>query len=291
MTPAAFELILAMWLAALGGAIGSFLNVVVYRLPLGMSLSRPGSHCPKCQHPIRWFDNVPVLGWLTLRGRCRDCRAPISPRYPLIEAAVALLFLTVGVVEALSGGANLPSRPVPVPDGLLWPSLSFNQAGTIAAFHLLLLTTLLAAALIEYDRAPVPWRLAAPAVLIGFAAPLAWPWLRPVPAALLAQGWQPALLDTLAGLSAGLALALLTRPLVRPISRTGWTMGLLLIGLFLGWQAALALTLAALILHLLSRAVQKLLPRLIDVPATAWLTLGALAWILAWRQIAGPWPL
>src|SRR4051794_26716557 len=76
----------------LGLAIGSFANVVAYRLPRGESLSHPPSHCPSCGHPIRPYDNIPVVSWLVLRRRCRDCRTPISPRYPLVEAATGVLF-------------------------------------------------------------------------------------------------------------------------------------------------------------------------------------------------------
>src|SRR5205807_799389 len=75
-----------------------FLNVVIHRLPLGESLVAPGSHCPNCQAPIRPWHNVPLVSWILLRGRCRDCHAPIAMRYPLVEAATALLF--VGVVLA-----------------------------------------------------------------------------------------------------------------------------------------------------------------------------------------------
>jgi len=77
---------------AFGAAIGSFLNVVIYRVPAALSLLHPPSHCPTCQHPLRPYDNVPVFGWLWLKGRCRYCRAPISPRYPLIEALTGGLF-------------------------------------------------------------------------------------------------------------------------------------------------------------------------------------------------------
>src|SRR5512146_1743482 len=77
----------------LGAAVGSFLNVVIYRLPAGLSLLHPPSRCPKCHTPLRPYDNVPVLGWLWLRGKCRYCRAPIAARYPLIEAFTATLFL------------------------------------------------------------------------------------------------------------------------------------------------------------------------------------------------------
>jgi leader peptidase (prepilin peptidase)/N-methyltransferase len=77
----------------LGASIGSFLNVVIYRLPAGLSLLYPPSRCPKCLHRLRKHENVPVLGWLWLRGRCSNCRNPISIRYPLVEAATGILFL------------------------------------------------------------------------------------------------------------------------------------------------------------------------------------------------------
>lgn len=85
--------LLAAILGVLGACVGSFLNVVVYRLPRGESLVSPGSRCPDCGDPIRARDNVPVVGWLALRGRCRDCAAPISARYPLVEAGTAALFV------------------------------------------------------------------------------------------------------------------------------------------------------------------------------------------------------
>lgn len=77
---------------AVGLAVGSFLNVVVWRVPRGESVVRPRSACPACGHPIRARDNVPLLSWLLLRARCRDCAAPISARYPLVEAGTAALF-------------------------------------------------------------------------------------------------------------------------------------------------------------------------------------------------------
>ncbi|MHB9003713.1 MAG: prepilin peptidase [Coriobacteriia bacterium] len=77
----------------LGLAFGSFANVVVWRFPRGQSLSTPGSHCPSCEHPIRWRDNIPVFSWLILRARCRDCGAPIHWRYPAIELLTALLWV------------------------------------------------------------------------------------------------------------------------------------------------------------------------------------------------------
>ena len=86
--------------AAIGGLLlGSFLNVVIYRLPRGESLISPGSHCPACGVPIKPYDNIPVFGWLLLRGRCRACKEPISIRYPLVEAATAALFVAVVLVK------------------------------------------------------------------------------------------------------------------------------------------------------------------------------------------------
>ena len=78
---------------ALGLAFGSFLNVCIYRLPRGLSTVRPGSACPNCSQPIRFYDNLPVLSWIILRGRCRDCKSPISPRYLIVELLTAALFL------------------------------------------------------------------------------------------------------------------------------------------------------------------------------------------------------
>lgn len=83
--------------ALLGLAVGSFLNVVIYRLPAGLSLATPASHCPRCEQPVRARHNVPVLGWLVLQGRCADCRSPISPRYPIVEAFTCASFVAVAI--------------------------------------------------------------------------------------------------------------------------------------------------------------------------------------------------
>ncbi|NJL82833.1 MAG: prepilin peptidase [Chloroflexaceae bacterium] len=89
------QAILNLLIFSFGAAIGSFLNVVVYRLPAALSLLWPPSHCPRCRHRLGPTENVPVLGWLWLRGRCRWCKTPISPRYPLVEAATGCLFVLV----------------------------------------------------------------------------------------------------------------------------------------------------------------------------------------------------
>ena len=83
-----------------GLCVGSFLNVVAFRLPRGESLVSPGSHCPGCGTPVRAYDNVPLLGWMLLRGRCRSCGEPISPRYPIVEGVTALLAVAVVLVKS-----------------------------------------------------------------------------------------------------------------------------------------------------------------------------------------------
>lgn len=84
----------------IGASLGSFLNVVIWRVPEGMSIVIPPSHCPKCNSPIRWFDNIPILSWFLLRGKCRRCGQSISIRYPLVESlsAVASLIAICGVL-------------------------------------------------------------------------------------------------------------------------------------------------------------------------------------------------
>jgi leader peptidase (prepilin peptidase)/N-methyltransferase len=85
--------IVAALLACFGLIVGSFLNVVICRLPHGASVMWPASHCPSCDRPLRWLENVPIVSWLVLRGRCRTCHARISVQYPMVEAATGALFL------------------------------------------------------------------------------------------------------------------------------------------------------------------------------------------------------
>ncbi len=269
------EWLIALWLLALGGFIGSFLNVVVYRLPAGMSVVAPRSRCPQCLHPIRWFDNVPVLSWFVLGGRCRDCRAAISPRYPLVEAMTGALFLLLAVGEPLAEGKNLPSTGT----GQLGVELLWG----IYACHLLLLCTLLAAALMQYDGHRPPRRLFVPALVVGLAAPAVWPLLHPVPAWHAASGPLGGILDGLAGLATGAAGgAILGRLAGQRRGDPGLWLAAACAGLFLGWQAACVLVVATVAAAGLLRAGARLYDSRPRLPATAWLTLAALGWILAW---------
>jgi leader peptidase (prepilin peptidase) / N-methyltransferase len=96
MEASAAEVIVA---GLFGAVIGSFLNVVAHRVPLGESLVSPGSRCPECEAPVKPYDNIPVVSWLVLRGRCRNCGTRISPRYPLVELATAIVWAAVVAVR------------------------------------------------------------------------------------------------------------------------------------------------------------------------------------------------
>jgi prepilin signal peptidase PulO-like enzyme (type II secretory pathway) len=166
------RLSLCLWIAALGACVGSFLNVVIYRWPRGLSLVHPGSQCPHCHHPVRWYHNIPVLSWIALRGRCHDCGAAISVRYPIVEALTGGMFVAVALAEPLSFDVG-------------WRLFVPGPAGWIAAarwavwgYHVFLLCTLLCLGMIQWDaeesRTPwFPWPTWAAAILIGVAMPLA----------------------------------------------------------------------------------------------------------------------
>ena len=129
--------------AMAGLLVGSFLNVVVHRLPRGESLSRPRSRCVGCGVQIAGYDNVPVVSWLVLRGRCRHCGVPISARYPLIEALTAIAFATVAAIAGV--------------DPELWLELPFAAL-------------MIAVAAIDLEHRIVPNRLLAPATVWAVAA-------------------------------------------------------------------------------------------------------------------------
>ncbi len=118
----------------LGLLLGSFLNVCIARLPRGESIVTPRSRCSACQHPVRWFDNVPILSWLLLRGRCRDCKHRISLQYPLVELGLALWFLLAAHRLA---PLLLRSGPVPLPLDTLLAAVVQTVAFAIVGFLLL----------------------------------------------------------------------------------------------------------------------------------------------------------
>jgi prepilin signal peptidase PulO-like enzyme (type II secretory pathway) len=104
------EYLYCFWFFYLGASIGSFINVVANRVPRGMTIVSRGSHCPYCDSRLSLLDNMPVFGWIALRGRCRTCHLPIAPRYLIMELVVGSIFMVLAVVELMGNGMNLPYR-------------------------------------------------------------------------------------------------------------------------------------------------------------------------------------
>ncbi len=229
------EVLLSPWvLALLGLCIGSFLNVVVYRLPLilergwklesaellgvkvdvpdAIGLAKPRSRCPSCGHAIAWHENIPLLGYLRLRGRCSACKSPISPRYPLVEALTALLFAAV----AFRFGAQ--------PVVLLWCAFA---------------ATLVALAAIDWDTTLLPDSLTLPLLWAGLISS--------------ALGWTIALQSALWGAVAGyLSLWSVYWLFKLTTGKEGMGFGdfklLAALGAWLGWQMILPIVLGASVL-------------------------------------------
>ncbi len=216
------EVLLAVYVFLIGLVIGSFLNVIIYRVPRGASVSKGRSHCPECGKPIRGYDNIPLLSYLLLRARCRDCGAKISFRYPLVELTTGLLFLAV-FFKQFSGTTDI----------LRWPDLVSLVA------YLYFAAVMVAVSFIDADFHIIPNRIVYPAFVVG--------------AVLLgAAGGASSLFNMLIGviLGAGLLLIIfLVAPLVFKKQGLGFgdvKLGAVL-GVFLGAPVILTLFMASLL--------------------------------------------
>ena len=260
-----------------GLLFGSFANVVIWRQPRGESIASPGSHCPGCDTPIAWYDNIPVLSWLVLRGRCRSCAEPISIRYPAVELASGALFLLAAAtwgpsVRALFGGA------------LFW--------------------FLLVLSMIDIDHMRLPNPIVATVALIGLIGALlsqlldwqAVPLVGVGASGLAAQPLAMAAIGLLLGAGLPAAIAFAYR-LIRGTS--GFGMGdvklLGVLGLFLGPYVLLNVFISSLFgaaWGIVSRGSEELAQR--RIPFGPWLAIGALLTAMlgetlwsAYRAIAG----
>lgn len=255
----------AVVVAGLWGLLwGSFGNVCIHRVPLGQSVVRPASHCPHCQKEIAWFDNVPVLGWLMLRGRCRQCSAPISALYPLFELLGGVLAVVLYLRFVALGGETSP--PLLLAQFLVY----FGFALTLAVLSV-----------IDWQLLLLPDRITLPAIPLFYV----------LGRVLGDIGW----LDALIGSAVGYLL-------IRAVSdgyyyltgREGLGYGdgklLALIGALLGWQALpWTLLMGSVSACLISfplllwrrRAGQEIVElRQTPVPFGPFLSLGALAYLL-----------
>jgi leader peptidase (prepilin peptidase)/N-methyltransferase len=188
--------------AAFGAVVGSFLNVIIYRLPLGKSVVWPASACPHCGRELLWYENVPIVSFLALRARCRTCRAPISTRYPLIEALTALMFAAAW-----------------------W----YYGPGVLLASRLVFGSMLIALFAIDLEHHLLPNAITLPGIVAGlvfsfFAEP----------------GWQASLIGAVAGGGALFAIAEgYYRIRHEEGLGMGDVKMLAMIGAFLGWKLAL----------------------------------------------------
>jgi leader peptidase (prepilin peptidase) / N-methyltransferase len=233
----------------LGSSIGSFLNVVIYRLPHGLSLVRPASRCPKCESPIRLWHNVPVFGWLMLRGRCADCEVPISARYPLIELLTGILFLALW--HDLAGG--LTTADVIARSGfVLDVVIPFALYGVFIA-------GLIAIAFIDLDYFVIPDVMSLPAIPLGILVTYA-------AGHAVGVSIEDSMIGALAGVGAIIAISLVYGALTGREGMGGGYWKLLgAIGAWVGWQALPVVLFMASMQGLLVALITYLLGRKIAV--------------------------
>jgi leader peptidase (prepilin peptidase)/N-methyltransferase len=252
----------------LGLVIGSFLNVVIYRVPAGIPLTRE-SRCPSCDAAVRPWQNVPVLSWLVLRGRCASCRAPISVRYPLVELATALAFV-----------------------GVVWVTLhrGVDAGGTVIALVLVTIAYLYLAAisvaltLIDLDTRRLPNAIVLPSyVVLGVLF---------IAASALGAGWDSLLRATIGALTLYLFYFILR--VVRPGGMGGGDVKLAgVLGAALGWIGWGALVVGAFAAFVLgglfglAMLALRRANRKSSIPFGPWMLAGAWTGIIAGEQIAG----
>ncbi len=187
----------------LGALIGSFLNVCIYRIPAGKSVVSPPSSCPVCNHRIRWFENIPIVSYLFLGGKCSSCKLKISLRYPAIEALAGLLFV------------------------LVYSSFGYSP---VTLVYWLFAATLIVITFIDFDHQIIPDIISLPGIPIGFACSFFIPWL----------SWLDSLLGILLGGGILFAVAWLYEVLAKREGMGGGDIKLLaMLGAFLGWNAIL----------------------------------------------------
>jgi leader peptidase (prepilin peptidase)/N-methyltransferase len=176
------QLLLYIWVFVLGAVIGSFLNVCIYRLPLEKSIIWPGSRCGHCYQPIRWYDNIPLLSYCLLRGRCRRCGARFSFRYFLIE-----LLTAIGMVGLFHWefAENIHRFEYPV----LGESRFFWGGLAVFGHHAVLFCFLVVATFCDFDRQTIPLSLTVTGTIVGLIGSVLWPWPWPyTPAEALPPG-------------------------------------------------------------------------------------------------------
>jgi leader peptidase (prepilin peptidase)/N-methyltransferase len=255
--------------AVVGACIGSFLNVVIHRLPQEDPARRSlggRSRCPKCGAQIAWHDNLPIVGWLLLRGRARCCRQRISVRYPLVEALTAALFFCA---------AHWPHSGSPFDEGAdFWPPMF------AAAFSMLFLAFLVASTFIDWDHRILPDALNIPCSVIGCTlVPFAAPGYAGSLDGTISEGLD-SLLASLCGFGTGFGLTWAIRAGARVVFRKeamgfGDVKFMGAIGAFLGWDGALLSFFLGCVVGAVGGLLHRLATRDAYVPFGPFLAAGA----------------
>lgn len=247
--------IVYLWIFFLGACIGSFLNVCIYRIPAELSIVSPPSRCPQCETKIRWWQNIPIVSWLFLRGKCATCKEKISVRYLLVETLTGLLFLKIFTMFALH-----PATLV------FW----------VFAAALVTLT------FIDLDHQIIPDVISLPGIILGFATVSLTP----------TTGWSDSILGILLGGGSLWLIAITYEFLTKNEGMGGGDIKLLaMIGAFLGWKAILPVifissclgTLVGVPLMLRQGANGKL-----AIPFGPFLSAAALIWFF-WGELLLRW--
>ena len=262
VVPRAIDVVVFLWCFWVGSSVGSFLNVVAWRMPRGETINGR-SHCPRCQAQLRARDNIPIFGWLALGGRCYRCRLPISIRYPIVEAAVGSTITAVAVAEIYQ--LNLPREVVHVHNGPFRAPVVDGKILLTVLYHSAALAVAWACGLIRLDGNRLPGKLVGWAAMLTVLPMLAYPALMVVPWQMrVGPSWRPdgLYVDAIVRLVTAFAAAtILARYLARgfcpdadpkldPLGRsTTRLIDLIVIlsipAIVVGWQASIAVTVIA----------------------------------------------
>ncbi|QDU63911.1 Leader peptidase PppA [Planctomycetes bacterium Pan216] len=297
-----------LWFFFLGASVGSFINVVAYRWPRGISISMGKSSCPHCEQRIAWYDNVPVLSWLQLKGACRKCDKTIPARYIVVELVMGSIFLSFFFLELIGGGAIGHSRfeftYVSLFNVLL---IDKRIILYIFLFHGLLMAFLMTMVLIRVEGKAISPRLVILGMVFGFWALLYFPDLQPYSVEGLSArrwgvGWgadkaRPILVNAYEacyGMVVGGLMGLLLAQSKgaggkESALRTGAIAMLSSVGLALGWQAAIAVSVASSLLLLVARLVGFIWHAINRIPLAIYLFVMTYAQIAAWRWLTKIW--
>jgi leader peptidase (prepilin peptidase)/N-methyltransferase len=256
-----------------GACIGSFLNVVIWRLPRDMSLVSPGSHCPSCNTPIRWFDNIPLISYVLLNGKCRACRTGISLRYPMVEFITGLLFVLFYAIDIM---------------GLWNPGVQGDVVALLV--HWGFAAAIMAVTFVDFDLRIIPDELSLGGAIAALAVSCVFPG-KFMPLLSFAEDWKglnAVIGGGLSSLAGGLAGALLTwgvgwlgeKAFRKEAMGFGDVKLMLFFGCLLGWKAAILIFFIAPFFGLLVAVPHKLIKKDSYIAYGPFLSMAAMAWVL-----------